>query len=333
MKKILSITAISLATMGLGLIATSCKTDGLEEKSIGELDKEWNSDLPDGYRPKTVGQIRYIYKNNGKLDVIRINGVEYDVNGKTITVQEGTSKSEYKLTFNASNYITKIEYNFSDADQAEEYNEKGKGTIKLSYSIDDQVNKITTTYSSEGTDEGENFSFDSEAEIEYTYSTLHMRRVKLTNKSTEVWGGEKETTRSTTNIGFEFDDGLDYLNHYNQWTPNLVLYTMFNDPQDIFGALAYIGVFGRATSQLPEKIIVEVSGNSSVEGDYTENDTYRCHYEKNTYGAIREADGITYSYTNEDEEYEVKAFVDTEAPAAQPAKAPRFNLFVHRGNK
>ncbi len=333
MKKSLFITAISLATMSLGLITTSCKTDGLEEKSIGELDREWNSDLPSGYRPKTVGNIRFVYKSNGKLDVIRINGKEYDLSGKTITVENATSKSEYKLTFNASNYITKIQYTYNETDAAEDFNEKGEGTIKLSYNFDDQLEKVTSSYSAEGKDEGENFSFNSESEIEYTYTTTHLRRVKATRKSNDSWGGEQETDRATTNVSFDFDDDTDYLNHYEQWTPNLILYTMFNDPQEIFGALAYLGVFGHATSQLPEKIIVEVSGTSSSDGDYNDNDSYRCSYDKNSYGAIRVADGITYTYTTDEDEYEVKPFVDSETRAAQPTKAPLFNFFVHRGNK
>ncbi len=334
MKKIFSIAAISLATLGFGLINTSCKTDGLEEKSIGEIDNDLAiNDLPIGYRVKSVGDTRFFYKTNGKLDIIRIDGQDFDISAKEIKINKNGYQDDYQLTFDINNNITKVKYTSKVSDSTEEYTENGEGTVKLSYNSNQQIEKITTSYSAEGTDEGEKFTVNSEYTMEFSYNNSRLRRVKKSWNSTENWGGQKETDRATITVGFDYEDGLEYWNNFFQWTPNLIRYAMGNDPEGIFGALSYLGVFGRASAQLPVKITVEESGTSSEAGDYNDNDTHRCFYEFNSYEALRSADGVNYTYTEKDDEYEVKSFVNFETRATQPNKALRHGFIIHRDRK
>ena len=332
MKKVFFITTLGLALFGLGLVTTSCSTDGLEEKSVGELDRDWGvNDLPKGYRVKNVGNIRYVYKTNGKLDVIRIDGKEFDTASESIKLEKDNGTEKYDLTFNYNNLITKVKYTIETS--GESYSEKGEGTIKLSYTSDKQLDEVTSTYHSEGTDEGKKYTFDSEYEQEYSYNGKRLRRVKKTWKDDEASGDEKHNSRTSVTIGFDYDDDTDYLNRYYQWTPNMVQYVMGNSTDGIFAALSYLGVFGRASSQLPEKIIWDETGTDSEEGDFNHSETYRCRYDFNTYDAIRMADNVSYTYTEKDDEYQVKAAVGFETRPAETAVAPRNSFITRRGKK
>ena len=84
MKKINSFAIMLLAAALTTAILTSCEGDGFDEHTVGNLEGDNTFDLPLGYRVRTVGDISYGYKSNGKLDFFRMNGEKLDMSGKTL---------------------------------------------------------------------------------------------------------------------------------------------------------------------------------------------------------------------------------------------------------
>ncbi|MCR4994744.1 MAG: hypothetical protein K6A32_05110 [Bacteroidales bacterium] len=304
MKRTLTIAAMAIATMGMSLVFTSCdlfEGDGFDEKTIGNLDNErGDSDLPYGYRLKSVGDIRYSYKSNGKIDYIKNGDMTFDMGSSSLTIEEGDVTDKYKFTFNSNNLVTKIKETWREEDSDNKFD----GVAEFAYDSSKRLNEVTLESTEYYEENGDLNKYTSDLTFTFTYSGKRLHRVKINAKESETIDGEKETNKYSKVIGFEYDDDDDdYINTYYQWTPNCVQ-AIFGGNQDLLASLAYIGMFGRASSELPYSITMETSGSSDDED--TDDRTWRCRYSKNTYDAIRSADGFSYTYTEKDDDYEVK---------------------------
>lgn len=315
MKQFLSIALMAI-TISFGL--TSCSIfegEGFDDKSIGNLDSERaDIDMPKGYRVKSVGNIRYVYKSNGRLDLIRIGSKEYDVNKKSYTYEKDGEVEKYTYSFNGNNFLTKIKTTYRN----EEDEAKGDGTIELSYNTDKQLSKITGSYTETFKEDGKSIKYTEKINIEFTYSYMRVKRIKQKYEEKETVNGETKKDTYTTTIGFIYDDDEEYYNRYYQWTPNVVNYGLDLEDNDLVAAMAYIGMLGRASTLLPESLEIEDSEDG--------NRTKYCSYDHNTFDAIRRADGIDYTYTEKDDDYEVKPFVEIDTRAAKPAARRRSHL-------
>lgn len=307
MKKLISLMALGLLGATASFTLTSCdlfESDGFSERNIGNLDNSRNiSDLPSGYRVKTVGdEYRYIYKTNGKLDEIRISGKSYDMDRKSVKIEGDDFTEKYDFTFNTDDLLTKIKLTHREDNS----DDKSDGTAKFTYNSDKQLTKITVDVTEYYVEDGKDCKYTAESTYEYTYNGRRIRRIKQNVKETETIDGVKETAKFSKTIGFDYDDDEDYINVYYQWTPNYTA-AVLGDTDDFVSAMAYIGLLGRASSELPYAITADYSGSNLDDEDMDESSTTRCRYSKNSYDAIRTADGKTYTYTEKDDDYEVKA--------------------------
>lgn len=287
-----SLTAVSLS---------SCEGDGFDERTVGNLDGDKSNDLPTGYRVRTVGNISYSYKSNGKLDYIRMNGEKYDMDGKTLEVTEENGTAKFTFKFNAFNYLEKINYKFTGTDRD---NSEG-AVVKFSY-INRQLTRIEVETDEQYVEGGEKLTYTYDADYEFSYDSESMRRLRIKSTETMNSGNDKQTAKQTLSFSFKYDNTFEFYNRYYQWTPNVVE-ACFGEQDDIVSAMAYIGMLGRASRQLPYAIVCEKEGKDlsgeSINDDF-KND---CEYSFNSYDAIRMADGVSYTYTDRRDDYEVKA--------------------------
>lgn len=314
MKQFISI-AIMAITFSFGF--TSCSLfegDGFDSKNVGNLDRDRaDYDMPIGYRVKSVGNIRYLYKSNGKLDLIRIGSTEYDLDKRSYSYEEDGHLEEYTYSFNANNFLTKIKISYrDDAKEA-----KGDGTYELSYNSDKQLSQITSSYTETFKENGKSEKIVEKTSIDFTYTLMRVKRIKLKYEVKETIDGETDKDTYTATIGFNYDDDEEYYNRYYQWTPNVIKYGLDLDDNVLLTAMAYIGMLGRASTMLPESIDIE---------DKDGNRTKYCSYSHNTYDAIKKADGIDYTYTEKEDDYEVKPYIDFETRAAMPVVNRRSHL-------
>lgn len=301
MKKIYSMSilllAASLATMSL----TSCEADGFDERTVGNLDGDLTSDLPAGYRVRTVGDISYAYKSNGKLDYIRMNDEKFDMSGNTLEVKRDEGTAEFTFKFNALNNLVKINYKLKSANA----DNSAGAVVKFNY-ISRQLTGIEVESEEQFVEDGQKITYAYDADYEFTYDNQSLRRLKVKTTETENNGGEKKTAKQTHTYSFKYDNTPDFYNRFYQWTPH-VADACLGEQEDIISAMAYIGMLGRATRQLPYAIICKTEGKDLSGRTIDDDFKFECEYEFNSYDAIRLADDVKYTYTEHRDDYEVKA--------------------------
>lgn len=320
MKKIYSfalmLCAAALITAGL----TSCEGDGFDEHSVGNLENGNVSDLPYGYRVRTVGDISYSYKRNGKLNFIRIGNEKFDMSGKTLEIENENETSKYTFKFNSFNYVEKINYRFTGKD------ESCSSTAKFSY-LNRQLYRIEVESDQQFKEDGQDIAATYDATYEFSYESQCLRRLRIKINESQKTGNKNSQAKQTYSYSFKYENTPDFYNRYYQWTPNVVI-ACFDEQDEILEALAYVGMLGRASRQLPYAIVGEGSGKL-LNGDAVDyGHTFDCEYNFNSYDAIRIADGVSYTYTERDDDYEVKPYVHIDTRAAKPATESR-SFFGH----
>ena len=318
MKKTIYGIVIALAALTINFSLVSCDIfdgDGFGDKNIGNLEADFqNNDLPAGYRIKSVGGIRYIYKSTGKLDIIRIGETEFDLDKKSFSYEEDGGVEKYTFSFNADNNLKKMKMSYHEEDSDNE----GEGSFEFTYNGDKQLTNISGDYTETYTEDGQDVKSKSTSNVEIIYDAWCVKRIKIRSEEKKTIGGKTEKDTYSAIVGFSYDkDDDEYDNRYYQWTPNVLSYGLDLGDDDIIAALAYVGMFGRASRLLPEKL--------TIESDDDDHSKY-CSYEHNSYDAISRADGVKYTYTEKDDDYEVKPFVSRGTRAAQSAKR---GLFRH----
>lgn len=330
MKKYFLMLAVALAT---GMTFTSCGDDDEEDggggsfsgkSTAGQLDDgRGNHELPEGYRLASVGNdFRYYYDEQGYLESFYADGDTYDFSTKGISFSdEGV---EMKATFNGNGFISKVSGSYDYVYDGAKMSASESGTV--SYNSNKQVTSITGSYKESGSYEGKKYSETENVTINFTYSGKVLKKVVWKNNYSGTEGKGSETYTYT------FDYNNEYENPYGQWTHYL---TYCLPESDFFEALAYVGCFGRATSILPDVIYEEQYEIEDGE-TYEDEDTHNCSYSFNAYGAIRSADGRTYTYktiTPQEVKATRAAEEDVLKPFVQKKKDPISRSFFRRHRK
>ena len=324
MKKRIYSTAVALTTLAVSLSFVSCdifEGDGFGDRNVGNLEREFRGkDLPAGYRIKSVGEIRYFYKSTGKLDYIRMGGVEFDLEKKSFSHESERGIEKYSFSFNTDNNLKKMKMSY----RPKEGEEEGEATYEFTYNSDKQLTGITGSLSGTFIEEGEKVRRKNTTDIEISYNRMCIERIRMKSEDRETVGGETEKDIVRSTIAFSYDEDDEFYNRYFQWTPKVLKYGLDSEDDDLISALAYAGMLGRASRLLPEKL--------SIENDDDDFKTY-CSYEHNSYHAISHADGVRYTYTEKEDDYEVKPFVNPDTRSPKPATRSRlfrYNPFVFR---
>lgn len=329
--RLIPFLAVALAT---GLTFTACDSDddeggsGSGKNTAGALDdRHGNSELPDGYRISSVGDYRYYYEN-GQLSQIYLSGSYIDFSTKGITIEDEYDDEVMKISFNGNGLVSKITFTSGGGSD----NWSSSESISFSYNSNNQISSYSGSWKESGTDEGESYSESGSGSGTFTYSGQIIKKVVQKSSYSGKEDGEKYSGSETYTYTFDFD--AEYDNIYGQWTPYMT-YVLAED--GIFRALAYAGCLGRATSMLPTTIYeknIEVEDGETYEDD----DTYNCSYSFNAYGAIRQADGKSYTYTTiSNDDYDVKATRAAEQsvlkPFAQQTRKGHTGIFRRHRNK
>ncbi len=311
------------AAMAVGLTFTACNNDdddeggsgGSSNTSAGQLDdRRGNHELPEGYRILSVGNYRYYYEN-GRLSQFYADGEYVDFSTKGITIAEDLGS--IKITFNGKGLISKMTYSSKGSDGDFSWDESETETF--SYNSNDQCTSISGSWKENGSEYGSSYSESGSGNYEFSYTGTVIKKIVM--KSSYSGRDEDGKYSGSDNYTYTFDFDRDYENIYGQWTPKFLDYIL--DIDDVSCALAYAGCFGRATSMLPTTIYetsVEIEDGERHEDE----DSYSCSYSFNAYGALRQADGTSYTYTTISNDNYVKATRAAEDALLRPfAQQPR----------
>lgn len=269
---------------------SSCSDDDAEAGTIpvetGQLSSGTSADnnLPNGYRIASVGSIRYIYGADGRIE-------GFDWEGDYVQFKEGKLNYNYdgtdtQISLNKQGLITQISesINYKDSDGYD----KGDGKMKCSYNSHNQLTSMSFSVNEEFSYEGEKGKWSASMNCSLTYSGTKLTKVVADIVESE--DGHKETGKRT--MTFKYDE--NYPNPFGQYTERILeecFAEMAPDP------LAYLGLLGRASSELPTSIHTEEVDTEDGETQTFTHD-YTCGpYIYNEYGALSKADGHTYTYT------------------------------------
>lgn len=234
----------------------------------------------DGQRVQSVGYlVNCAYDNNGDLQYLSLWNDDYKVSNNPfkLTYDDRYSVREITATFNGSGYISSLK--MSRTYYNNEYDKDDETTTaSFSYNGNGQITKITMKSS----EPDGYWSANGTATLTYSGTVLK----KISAKVVEKEGKETYTINST----YEFVYQSQYENKYQQYTPG---YGRLFD-EDTVG-LFLIGMFGKASSQLPDEIAREVVETEDGEKD-THTSTLHWSYSFNSNGSIRNADGNNYYY-------------------------------------
>lgn len=288
-----AVAVVALCTLSCDKDTDEPKTSLKLDNSIGTLHSGTNADLdlPEGYRIKSVGDYSYKYDSDGMLTGIYedYNDDYYDITIKPFTLKnEGDEYTEnYNISLNSSGYISNISGSYR---WESSYNDDWDNTtINMSYSYNSfgQISSVSGSSNYTYYSYGEKYTGTESIKADFTYDSKH--RLKT---STCTW--EDKYERETETRIYEYD--RDYTNTFFQYTPYLS-----DDDLGFVEPLAFLGLYGKASSALPTAAQVEEVEFDKEDGDYDEDSWYDDDwgpYTFNSYGAIKSADGESYSYTS-----------------------------------
>lgn len=236
----------------------------------------------DGQRVQSVGDlVRCSYDDNGGLQYLSLWNQEYRVSNNPfkLSFDDGMSIREITATFNGIGYISS--YKMSRTYYNNKYDKDDETTTaNFSYNSNGQISKITMKAS-----EPDGY-WSANGTATFTYSGTAVKTIS--SKVVEKEGKETYTEKRN----YEFVYKSKYENKYQQYTPS---YAMFLFDEDLVG-LSLIGMFGMASSQLPDDIDRETIEIEDGEEDIR-NSSRHCNYTFNSNGSIRNSDGYSYYYT------------------------------------
>ena len=288
-----------------GMTLLSCDKDeeegggGSGKTSTGQLDdRHGNSELPEGYSISSVGNYRYYYEN-GKLSRIYADGgyIDFSTDGINLESEDG---DVMKISFNGKGLVSKV--TTTSKGRGSNYSWKESESITFSYNSNNQISSFSGSWKESAQQYGNSYNESGSGTGSISYSGQVIQKVVIKSSFSGKEDNDKYSGSETYTYTFDFNQ--EYENLYGQWTPHLIN-VLIED--GIFEALAYTGCLGRATSKLPttiHEVEIEVEDGETKE----DKDSYSCSYSFNTYGAISQADGKSYTYTMvTDDEYDVKA--------------------------
>lgn len=285
-------TALAMAA----LVIMACNkeevetTEGSTKVVAGKLDDNKGSKaLPEGYRLTAVGAFDYFY-TDGVLNRINVRGNDIEVTADAIRLSsEGNETVE--MTVNKNNLITKITATYVINSLNGVWNLVQN--IDLTYNSKNQLSSITGTSTESGNEGKVSFSNTTRSNFSFEYVNKGLKKVvkQTTTSGTDVSGNI--SGKSRTAYTFYHEDAND--NIFGQWLPNAARHIL--SLGDLGNALAYAGFFGRASNKLPLIIFEDLEKEVNGKTIYDEK-SYKCRFTLNSYGAIQNADGYDYIYTD-----------------------------------
>lgn len=281
---------------------SSCGDDE-EESGSGSVTEKSFIDV-DGQRVKSVGRLFNVsYDDNGDILSYYCDEDSYEVSLKPFKlVQEDDNSSEvYEIKFNGLGFISSIVNKYSyDGGYG---SESSSTTAKISYNKNGQIESVSITGSGKETYEGETVSWKGSGSETFTYSGSVLTKAKYKVTETASVDGKSAKETWAEDITFEYDD--DNENSFFQYTPRYAE-CVLEEFEDLMG-LAFVGMFGKASSKLPSTIkCIEYE-----DGEEEDVDNFSCYYSYKSNGAIKSADGYDYTYTS----VGTRATVEEYAPA------------------
>lgn len=263
-------------------------------------DEEANAAVRD-LRLASVGRIYYEYDGKGNLVTITDDSDDYEASAENnfkMTLRDvyKNEVEETVISFEFRNnrihsISSKLNFKYEDG------TESGEGSASFKYNGKGQISSISCSYKLSGKYDDETFSLTEKLSTVVNYdSDNRIASVETLINVTE--DGDKETYKEK--IEYSYASGR--VNPFYQYTPNLAS-DLIDGLADIvddrigFDAFAYAGLFGRASSAIPNR------STSTVESSYngrenTRTTTLTYTYDLNSDGTISRADGSAYWYTS-----------------------------------
>lgn len=185
-----------------------------------------------------------------------------------------------KFKTNSKGYITEISQSWDHREDGDSY--KGSGVCSFSYDKSGHLTNISITSSESGVDDGERYSYKSNAKYSITWQNGNLVHVKYVEDETE----DGETERDTRTYEISYDDQE---NKFRQWTQGILDKVLNN----YYLTLANVGLFGVGTSNFPSLIVRSSDG-------YTGNYPITVYVNKNGLIYSELVDGRTVDYIYED---------------------------------
>lgn len=333
MKKNASLTFL-ISTIAMSVVFVACPDpDPINDGGSGKVSAKSFYDI-DGQRVKSVGSnFRCSYDEKGNLSSYYIYDHRCDLSLNPFKLiyeyndKYESSRSVFELKINRQGLISQITEKYTyESTYDFDISENGTATSYITYNKNGQIEKIEVKGSEKGTEkdgiETWDETWDFSKTFTYTYSGSVLKRIKSISTAIGVENGEKAKENKTENIEFIYDK--EYENTYFQYTPYYVDYAL-GFSYELEG-LAYIGMFGKASSMLPSRIERTRWYYGEEDGEDYEHDDYEyenCSYSFKANGAIKSADGYDYTYTSVD----TRAVVEDE-PAEYVTVKPETR---HRG--
>lgn len=303
-----SLLAFLLAGTALAGAFVSCDDDD-DEGGSGKVSTKSFYDI-DGQRVKSVGSMfRCSYDDEGNLFSYYMWGDSYDLSLKPfkLSSDDEDCHHNYNITLNGNGLISTVKYKHTHDD--EDYN--SNATFNISYNGNGQISSISYNGSGQESDDGETYKWTENGNATFSYSGSVLKKISLKYS----WKENGKTESETETVTFVYNS--DYENVFNMYTPNYAE-VILDDMEDLKG-LAFIGMFGKASSMLPDAIEWEWTdedGEDGTEYDY-------CSYTFKANGSIKSADGYDYTYTTVD----TRAIVEDEPTEYVTVKTEK----KHRG--
>lgn len=279
-----------LSAVAMTGVFVSCDDDDDKKDSSSDTPSAKSYLDVDGKRLTSVGSIfKCMYDDNGDLLSYSSDYATFEVSQKPfkLVYQSDYSSEVYELKFNSLGYISSVSNTYSYKSDNETENAKTNATI--TYNKNGQVDNIKSTYSGEEIYKGESDSWSGTIVVVFTYSGSVLTKVKSTDNFTYVEDGQKKSATDVEEYTFEYDS--EYDNTFFQYTPN---YANAFVGDDLVG-LAFIGMFGKASSKLPSSIkYVEIDDDE----EYEHSGSCDCSYSYMSNGAIKRADNEDYTYSS-----------------------------------
>lgn len=311
-----------MVALAMGTVSCSDNNNGGRSTApitTGTLSSGTDADsrLPEGYRITGVGDMYATYDSNGRLTSFTMDeGIMEIKNGVLAYSYSGNGFTEkFSINLNGMNLIESITYSYEER-YGKEY-EKESGKMTFSYNNNLQLTSMDATSNYEEYEDGEREKGSYKYSATANYNGTILESVSshgIEKDEYDVWEDIETKTLSYNS---------NYPNLFYQFTPSLAdcLLDLDDDGPII---LAYLGLFGRASSKLPTSYLHKEIEKEDGE-TYNDSHTHNCGpYTYNSYGALTSADGVTYRYTT------ISRSV-ANAPVLKERTKPLFKL--HRANK
>ncbi len=239
-----------------------------------------------------AGDYTFTYRDNGKLESILCSDYElyeeYKVDKDKFIIRASDDGGNFKavVSLTSLGFISAMECNEKWNDEEE------KGEIKLvldfEYDKDGHLIRITGEEEYTGTDGEYKWSGNHEYENTIKWSNGNMMSFNSKSSGTETENGEKYQFGSETDCDIEYHKTNNTSKQYSYYQSK-ILGEELGDGENLFGALAIAGLFGKGTNKLPSHISAIVSfwdKDSEYENEGEENESYNLSFDQNSNGTI-----------------------------------------------